>query len=89
MSAFVTFVTLVLPYLRRRQGIADVLPEAIAMRADFAWGRPDSRREFLRAKWNAQGGLELFPQGRVLSRHEGLRASERWGLVGPTPRAAR
>ncbi len=31
------------------------------MRADFDWPRPDKRREFLRVRVNARGGLELFP----------------------------
>jgi molybdopterin molybdotransferase len=38
-----------------------VAPRAIDARADFDWPEPDARREFLRVKWNAQGGLELYP----------------------------
>ena len=34
--------------------------EAIAVRADFDWPRPDKRREFLRARLNERGGLDLF-----------------------------
>jgi molybdopterin molybdotransferase len=30
------------------------------MRADFDWPRPDKRREFLRVRRNAEGGLDLF-----------------------------
>jgi len=30
------------------------------MRADFDWPRPDRRREFMRARLNDQGGVELF-----------------------------
>jgi molybdopterin molybdotransferase len=30
------------------------------VRADFDWPRADSRREFLRARLNDQGGAELF-----------------------------
>jgi molybdopterin molybdotransferase len=30
------------------------------MRSDFDWPKPDRRREFLRARFNAQGGLDLF-----------------------------
>ena len=30
------------------------------MRADFDWLEPDARREFLRVKWNARGGLDLY-----------------------------
>ncbi len=35
-------------------------PRAIDARADFDWPEPDSRREYLRVKWNAQGGLDLY-----------------------------
>jgi molybdopterin molybdotransferase len=33
----------------------------VAARADFTWAKADKRREFLRARRNAQGGLDLFP----------------------------
>ena len=36
-------------------------PKSILARADFDWPEPDTRREFLRVKWNAQGGLDLYP----------------------------
>lgn len=61
VSSFVTFLLFVRPFLRKTQGIAEVAPRAIEARADFDWGRPDSRREFLRVKWNPQGGLDLYP----------------------------
>jgi molybdopterin molybdotransferase len=61
VSSFVTFLIFVRPFLRRTQGMTDVAPRAIAARADFDWPQPDPRREFLRVKWNAQGGLELYP----------------------------
>ncbi|HUJ28139.1 MAG TPA: gephyrin-like molybdotransferase Glp [Myxococcales bacterium] len=61
VSSFVTFLLFVRPFLRRTQGIAQVAPRAIEARADFDWRRPDSRREFLRVKWNPQGGLDLYP----------------------------
>jgi molybdopterin molybdotransferase len=61
VSSFVTFLIFVRPFLRRTQGMTDVAPRAIAARADFDWPQPDSRREFLRVKWNAQGGLDLYP----------------------------
>jgi molybdopterin molybdotransferase len=35
--------------------------KTVAMRADFDWPRADKRREFLRVRRNAQGGLDLFP----------------------------
>jgi molybdopterin molybdotransferase len=61
VSSFVTFLVFVRPFLLRLQGIAAVAPRAIQARADFDWPEPDARREFLRVKWNAQGGLELYP----------------------------
>ena len=61
VSSFVTFLIFVRPFILRAQGMTDVGPRAIAARADFDWPEPDARREFLRAKWNAQGGLELYP----------------------------
>jgi molybdopterin molybdotransferase len=61
VSSFVTFLLFVRPFLRRTQGIASVEPRSLAARADFDWPEPDARREFLRVKWNAQGGLDLYP----------------------------
>ncbi len=61
VSSFVTFLLFVRPFLLRTQGIADVHPRTIAARADFDWPEPDARREFLRVKWNARGGLDLYP----------------------------
>jgi molybdopterin molybdotransferase len=61
VSSFVTFLVFVRPFLLRMQGLAEVEARAIAARADFDWPRPDARREFLRVKWNAQGGLDLYP----------------------------
>jgi molybdopterin molybdotransferase len=61
VSSFVTFLIFVRPFLLRTQGLSDVQPKAIAARADFEWPEPDARREFLRVKWNAQGGLDLYP----------------------------
>jgi molybdopterin molybdotransferase len=61
VSSFVTFLIFVRPFLLRTQGMKEVAPRAIQARADFEWPEPDARREFLRVKWNAQGGLELYP----------------------------
>jgi molybdopterin molybdotransferase len=61
VSSFVTFLIFVRPFILRTQGIAVVEPKNIQARADFAWPQPDARREFLRVKWNAQGGLDLYP----------------------------
>jgi molybdopterin molybdotransferase len=61
VSSFVTFLIFVRPFLLKAQGMTDVEPHAIAARADFDWLEPDTRREFLRAKWNPKGGLDLYP----------------------------
>src|SRR4051794_8868656 len=61
VSSFVTFLIFVRPFLLKAQGMTDIEPHAIAARADFDWLEPDTRREFLRAKWNRNGGLEVYP----------------------------
>ena len=61
VSSFVTFLIFVRPFLLKTQGHTEVAPRAVDARADFDWPEPDARREFLRVKWNAQGGLELYP----------------------------
>lgn len=60
VSSFVTFLLFVRPFILRMQGVANVTPQAFMMRADFNLNKPDRRNEFLRAKINAQGGLDLF-----------------------------
>jgi molybdopterin molybdotransferase len=61
VSSFVTFLIFVRPFLLRTQGMSQTAPRIIQARADFGWPEPDARREFLRVKWNAQGGLEIYP----------------------------
>lgn len=74
VSSFVTFLLFVRPFILRLQGVADAAPKAYAMRADFSWPKADRRNEFLRARINAQGGLDLFPhQG------SGVLTSTVWG----------
>ncbi|MDP2639583.1 MAG: molybdopterin molybdotransferase MoeA, partial [Betaproteobacteria bacterium] len=60
VSSFVTFLIFVRPFILRCQGVARVAPLSYPLRADFDWPKPDSRREFLRVKLNAAGGLDLF-----------------------------
>lgn len=60
VSSFVTFLLMVRPFLLATQGVAEGAPQALRLRADFDWPRPDRRREFLRARLNAEGGVELF-----------------------------
>ncbi|MCS4295338.1 molybdopterin molybdotransferase [Comamonas sp. BIGb0152] len=60
VSSFVTFALLVRPFLLCLQGVQAHAPQAVDMRADFDWPRADKRREFLRVRVNAQGGLDRF-----------------------------
>ena len=85
VSSFVTFLMFVRPFLRRTQGIAEVAPRVIDARADFDWPKPDSRREFLRVKWNPQGGLDLYP-----TQDSAVLTSTAWadGLVDNPPNRA-
>lgn len=74
VSSFMTFLLLVRPFILTLQGAARVTVESVAMRADFDWPRPDRRREFLRARRNADGGLDLFA-----NQSSGVLTSAVWG----------
>ena len=74
VSSFVTFLLLVRPFLLRLQGVEQVEPVLQSLRADFDLPKPDRRREFLRARRNAQGGLDLFP-----NQSSGVLTSVVWG----------
>ena len=56
-----TFLLLVRPLLRQLQGMAPSGPPTQRLPAHFEWPKADKRREFLRVRRNAQGGLDLFP----------------------------
>ena len=85
VSSFVTFLLFVRPFVLRTQGVSDVVPRAVGARADFAWPQPDARQEFLRVKWNAQGGLDLYP-----TQDSAVLTSTAWadGLVDNPPHHA-
>ena len=78
VSSFVTFLLLVRPFLRRLQGVvgaqADGLPVPQRMVAHFELPKGDKRREFLRVKRDAEGGLTLFP-----NQSSGVLTSVVWG----------
>lgn len=61
VSSFVTFLLFARPFVLARQGVTERTPHPIRLRADFDLPKADRRREFLRARRNADGGLELFP----------------------------
>jgi molybdopterin molybdotransferase len=74
VSSFVTFLVLVRPFLLSLQGVQKITPDSIAVQAHFDWPRADKRREFLRVKRNAAGGLDLYP-----NQSSGVLTSAVWG----------
>ena len=78
VSSFVTFVLFVRPFLLRCLGVRDVAPKAVQLRADFQFAADHARRQYVRARLNEAGGLDLFP-----SQNSSLLSSVAWadGLV--------
>ena len=74
VSSFVTFLLLVRPFVLRLQGMQNVVPRSVQLRADFSTRKADKRREFLRVRHNAQGGLDLFK-----NQSSGVLTSAAWG----------
>lgn len=60
VSTFCTFLLFVRPFILRLAGATAVTPRSYALRADFTQAKGDRRNEFLRARLNEQGGLDLF-----------------------------
>jgi molybdopterin molybdotransferase len=84
VSSFVTFLMLVRPFILKCQGAAELRPRARGLQADFDY-KGDPRREFLRARINDTGGLDLFP-----NQSSGVLTSCTWadGLIDNLPRHA-
>lgn len=81
-ASFVTFLLLVRPVLGVLAGEPWSWPAPTMLRADFDWPRADKRREFVRVRRNAAGGVSLYPhQG------SGVLTSAVWadGLVDLAP----
>jgi molybdopterin molybdotransferase len=78
VSSFVTFLLLVRPFLLKLQGATQLQPASLQLPAQFDWPKADKRREFLRARRDAAGGVELFP-----NQSSGVLTSTAWadGLV--------
>ena len=74
VSSFVTFLLLVRPFLLTLQGADAATPQPVMLPAHFTWSRADKRREFLRVRRNANGGLDLFP-----NQSSGVLTSAVWG----------
>jgi molybdopterin molybdotransferase len=82
VSSFVTFLLCVSPLLRALQG-ADPTPlVGLPLRADFDGPKAEKRRELLRVRLNAAGGLDLFR-----NQSSGVLTSAVWadGLVDNPP----
>lgn len=73
-SSFVTFLLLVRPFILKLLGATAIAPEFIALPAHFDWPKADKRREFLRVRQNAAGGLDLFN-----NQSSGVLTSAVWG----------
>ncbi|WP_292446126.1 gephyrin-like molybdotransferase Glp [Methylibium sp.] len=82
VSSFVTFLLAVRPLLLALQGVRYAEPKGLLLRADFDWPEPDVRREFLRARRNVDGGLEVFA-----NQSSGVLTSVVWaeGLIDNPP----
>ncbi len=82
VSSFVTFVLLVRPFLLKLQGATALQAGGVMLPAHFSVTRSDKRREFLRARRNASGGLDLFA-----NQSSGVLTSAVWsdGLVDNPP----
>jgi molybdopterin molybdotransferase len=61
VSSFVTFLLFGRPFVLRRQGVLGDPVRVLSLPADFDLPRGDRRREFLRARMNDRGALDLFP----------------------------
>jgi molybdopterin molybdotransferase len=61
VSSFATFLLFVRPFVLRLAGVQTVAPRTLSLRADFTQSKADRRNEFLRARINEAGGLDLFP----------------------------
>lgn len=86
VSAFVTFVLMGLPFLQVRMGLSAKNLSPRLMTADFAWPKPDRRREFIRVrqKMDANGNVTL---DRWPNQGSGVMSSVAWadGLVDIAP----
>jgi len=74
VSSFVTFLLLVRPFLLKLQGAPVPALQPVMLPAHFDLPRADKRREFLRVRRNAAGGLDLFP-----NQSSGVLTSAVWG----------
>ena len=75
VSSFVTFLLFVRPFILRLQGVTgSVAPRSYRLAASFERVKADRRNEFLRARVNGDGELELFA-----NQSSGVLTSTVWG----------
>ena len=74
VSSYITFLLLVRPFLLRLQGAREIALKTIVLPAHFSLRKADKRREFLRVRRNAAGGLDLFT-----NQSSGVLTSVVWG----------
>ena len=74
VSSYITFMLLVRPFLLALQGARELAPRPLMLPAHFTLDQADRRREFLRVRRNAAGGLELFA-----NQSSGVLTSTVWG----------
>ncbi len=74
VSSYITFLLMVQPMLLQIQGAAAQPWAPLQLPAHFDLPKGDKRREFLRVRRNAAGGLDLFP-----NQSSGVLTSVVWG----------
>lgn len=82
VASYVTFLLLARPVLGVLAGEPWALPQALSLTADFSWPKADKRREFARARLNADGRVTLYP-----NQGSGVLTSAVWadGLIDLLP----
>ena len=82
VSSFVTFLMFVRPFLLALQGANVCGPRVLRLSSASDWPKADKRREFLRARLDADGRVELF-----LNQNSAVLTSTVWsdGLVDNAP----
>ena len=60
VSVWSGLLTLVAPFLRRCQGLTNIEPKPLTLRADFSYAVKGDRMEFVRVRRNDRGGLDIY-----------------------------
>ncbi|HBH36530.1 MAG TPA: molybdopterin molybdenumtransferase MoeA, partial [Gammaproteobacteria bacterium] len=77
VSAFVTFLLFVRPFILSQLGVKDVHPQQIMTRAAFNWPREVKRREYVRAR--LQTGADGQPEIHIYDHQgSGVLSSTSW-----------